>query len=128
MNGDAEKVTTNGDAKKDETEEETKEADDANETLEDAEKSTSSEKKKTSTKDKIKKKMSFRTMNFLKRKKKEDANESKNEVSEFLKDPTVRKLVVQPYPELTKISEILKIIMGLGAMVSIRISIFPLTY
>ena len=88
MNGDAEKVTTNGDAKKDETEEETKEADDANETLEDADKSTS-EKKKTSTKDKIKKKMSFRTMNFLKRKKKEDANESKNEVSEFFKRPSV---------------------------------------
>ena len=83
MNGDAEKVTTNGDTKKDDdaNENETEDAkdkedikedkEDANETIEDAEKSTTSEKKKTSTKDKIKKRLSIRTINFLKRKKKE---------------------------------------------------------
>ena len=90
MNGDAEKVTTNGDTKKDDdaNENETEEAkekednkEDANETIEDAEKSTTSEKKKTSTKDKIKKRLSIRTINFLKRKKKENGDDSKVDVS-----------------------------------------------
>ena len=90
MNGDAEKVTTNGDTKKDDdaNENETEDAkdkeenkEDANETIEDAEKSTTSEKKKTSTKDKIKKRLSIRTINFLKRKKKENGDDSKADVS-----------------------------------------------
>ena len=93
MNGDAEKVTTNGDTKKDDdaNENETEDAkdkedikedkEDANETIEDAEKSTTSEKKKTSTKDKIKKRLSIRTINFLKRKKKENGDDSKVDVS-----------------------------------------------
>merc|ERR1712062_194537 len=74
VNGDA-----NGEAKKSAETEETKEAD---ETIDEAEKSTTSEKKKTSTKDKIKKRLSIRTINFLKRKKKEDGNESKTEDKE----------------------------------------------
>ena len=90
MNGDAEKVTTNGDTKKDDdaNENETEDAkdkeenkEDANETIEDAEKSTTSEKKKTSTKDKIKKRLSIRTIIFLKRKKKENGDDSKVDVS-----------------------------------------------
>jgi len=97
INGDAEKVTTNGDAKKDEvvatTEEAEKKDEDnneateaetkADETVEEADLSTSSEKKKISTKEKIKKRLSIRSINFLKRKKKtEDGNESKNEAND----------------------------------------------
>merc|ERR1712156_478002 len=75
INGDVEKVT-NGDAKKEEVveEEETKaetEEEPTKETDETVEEATS-EKKKTSTKDKIKKRLSIRSINFLKRKKKED--------------------------------------------------------
>merc|ERR1712088_1169266 len=94
INGDVEKVTTNGDAKKEEVvEEETKAepeaeepAKESDETVEEAAgDKTTSEKKKTSTKDKIKKRLSIRSINFLKRKKKEDkeeTNDSKNETKE----------------------------------------------
>merc|ERR1712007_394680 len=58
----------------------------SDETVEEADgEKTTSEKKKTSTKDKIKKRLSIRSINFLKRKKKEDkedVNESKNEANE----------------------------------------------
>merc|ERR1712007_98994 len=96
LNGDVEKVTTNGDAKKEEVVEETETKPDtdaeetpvkeSDETVEEADgEKTTSEKKKTSTKDKIKKRLSIRSINFLKRKKKEDkedVNESKNEANE----------------------------------------------
>merc|ERR1712129_404210 len=91
INGDVEKVTTNGDAKKAEVVEEESKAEpeaeepakESDETVEEAAgDKTTSEKKKTSTKDKIKKRLSIRSINFLKRKKKEDkeeTNDSKNE-------------------------------------------------
>merc|ERR1711913_4736 len=89
INGDVEKVT-NGDAKKEEVVEEDAKPETAEgeteETVEEADgDKTTSEKKKTSTKDKIKKRLSIRSINFLKRKKKEDkeeVNESKNEANE----------------------------------------------
>merc|ERR1712141_781067 len=107
VNGDA-----NGDAKKEEIIEEkpekeveaeksaeTEETKEADETIDEAEKSTTSEKKKTSTKDKIKKRLSIRTINFLKRKKKEDGNESKTEEKEAEYKPVVME--TQPTLMLT---------------------------
>merc|ERR1711997_453300 len=61
VNGDA-----NGDAKKEEIIEEKPEKEVEAEKSAETEKSTTSEKKKTSTKDKIKKRLSIRTINFLK--------------------------------------------------------------
>merc|ERR1711902_346047 len=99
--------TTNGDAKKETSEEqvedkkeeseegETKEEtteDPADATVEDAEKSTTSSKKeKTNMMGKIKKRLSMRTQNFLKRKSKksEDGNdEFKNEADESKNEDT----------------------------------------
>ena len=57
---------------------------------------TTSEKKKTSTKDKIKKRLSIRSINFLKRKKKEDkeeTNDSKNETKEDIPEEKAEEKV-----------------------------------
>ena len=57
---------------------------------------TTAEKKKTSNKDKIKKRLSIRSINFLKRKKKEDkeeTNDSKNETKEDIPEEKAEEKV-----------------------------------
>merc|ERR1712038_487705 len=116
LNGDVEKVTTNGDAKKEEVLEETETKPDtdaeetpvkeSDETVEEADgEKTTSEKKKTSTKDKIKKRLSIRSINFLKRKKKEDANESKNEANDTKEDVEPEQAAEETTKDEAKVEE-----------------------